>query len=143
MVAQVIELGCLARRERIASPAVSRRRADSDESARHEFQFWTGTSGRPYVHTVYSLLWCPELPASNYVLVRRDGNGRRQILKIDSVEHAAPSLNLAELRQQGATLGANEVHVHFLAGSHRQRRAIAADLQAGVAPPESLRLSRG
>lgn len=144
MVAQVIELGCAARRGRLAPSAGSQPVAGCDEVARHEFEFWTGTSGRPYVHSVYSLLWCPELPASNYMLVRRDGSGRRQILSIGTVEHDAPSLNLAAVRQQGAELGANEVHVHLLAGSAGQRRAIAADLQvAAAARTESLRRSHG
>ena len=136
MVAQVIELGCVARREQVGRAAVSRRIADTGEIARHDFQFWTGASGRPYVHTVYSLLWCPEIPAANYMLVRRDTCGRRHVLSIAAAEHEAPSLNLAEIRQQGARLGATEVHVHFLAGSARQRQATLADLQAAVAAPD-------
>ena len=42
------------------------------------FSYWTGISGRRYVHTVYSLLGCPVLPEANYVLVHRDAAGRRE-----------------------------------------------------------------
>ncbi len=37
------------------------------------FQFWTGASGKRYVHTVYSLFDCPTLEDANYILVRRSG----------------------------------------------------------------------
>jgi hypothetical protein len=103
---------------------------ESDRSA-HQFQFWFGASGRRYVHSVFSLIGCPELPRANYMLVRCDADGRRTVLRIGRTLHAAASLNLAEIRHRGAKLGANEVHVHFLPGTEQQRRAIETDLRAG------------
>ncbi len=50
------------------------------------------------------------MPAVNYVLVRRNAHGRAEALSIGRVNHGAPSLNLAEIRQRGAELGADEVH---------------------------------
>lgn len=100
------------------------------EPSAQQFQFWAGASGERYVHSVFSLIGCPELPKAVYVLMRCDAQGRRSVLRIGRTEHDAPSLNLAEIRHRGAKLGANEVHVHFLARSTRQRRDVEADLRA-------------
>ena len=93
--------------------------------------FWTGASGRRYVHTVYTLFDCPEVPSGNFMLVHRDTRGRRSVLAIGDLRHSAASLNLAELRQRGARLGANEVHIHLLAETAHERRLIEVDLRAG------------
>lgn len=91
---------------------------------------WRGASGRAYVHTIFDLVACPPLPASNYVLVRCDENGRRRALSIGRVRHEAPSLNLAEIRQRAASLHANEVHVHFLASDAPRSLAVELDIKA-------------
>ncbi len=44
------------------------------------------------------------------------------------VEHGAPSLNLAEIRQEGAQLGATEVHLHFANGNPMARQTATFDL---------------
>lgn len=95
------------------------------------FHFWSGASGRRYVHTVYSLLECPAIPAGNYILIHRDAEGRRLVLAVGRVGHSATSLNLAEIRRRGAALGANEVHVHLLAPNAKLSRFIESDLRAG------------
>ena len=97
------------------------------------FHFWMGASGRRYVHTVYSLVECPEIPAGNYVLVHRDADGRRQVLAIGRVGHQAASLNLADIRRRGAELGANEVHIHLLAAGAKQSRMVETDLRSAQA----------
>ena len=95
-------------------------------------QSWRGASGRCYAHSVYSLIECPPLPAAGYVLVKRDVLGRRTALRVGLGHSDAPSVNLAEVRQRGAQLGANEVHVHVDAGSDAQRRLVACDLRAAL-----------
>lgn len=95
------------------------------------FQFWTGASGQRYVHTIYTLVDCPALSSGNIILVNRDGSGHRTILDIGVLPANSPSLNLAEIRHRGATLGANEVHVHLLSDSEREAKRIAFDLQCG------------
>ncbi len=97
-----------------------------------DFCFWRGASGDRYVHHIYSLLECPELPASNYVLVGRDEGGRRKVLHVGRITNVAGSLNLAEIRMRGAKLGASEVHVHLLAETDCQRRLIDMDLHTGL-----------
>jgi len=93
--------------------------------------FWRGASAKRYVHTVYSLIECPPLPRAIYLLVHRDKDGQRKVLHIGHGGSDAPTLNLAQVRQRGAQLGANEVHVHFLADTDEQRRLLMCDLRAG------------
>ena len=95
-------------------------------------QFWTGASGQRYVHNVHALIECPPLPRAVYLLVRREKNGACTVLHIASSHSDAPTLNLARIRHRGATLGANEVHVHLLASSVEHCRTIACDLRAGL-----------
>lgn len=104
---------------------------DTPAELTDRFHFWSGASGQRYVHTVYDFLDCPEVPAANFLLVHRDAAGRRTVLAIGHAVHSAGSLNLAEIRQRGARLGANEVHVHLLAPSAKQRRMVELDLRAG------------
>ena len=96
-----------------------------------QFHFWTGASGQRYIHTIHSLLSCPELPQCNYILVRATSKNESgyDILAIGQVDHPTPSLNLAELRQRGAELGATGVHVHLLATSPEHSQQIARDLK--------------
>src|SRR5262245_24827424 len=85
-------------------------------------QSWCGASGQRYSHNVYSLIECPPLPAAGYVLVRRGPDGTLTALHVGLGQCDAPTLNLAQVRRRGAQLGANEVHVHFAAGSDAERR---------------------
>ncbi len=96
------------------------------------FHFWSGASGRRYVHTVYALRDCPELPASNFVLVHRDELGRCRALAVGRLSHRSASLNLAEVRQRGAHLGATEVHVHLLAEGRQQMKTIEQDVRSAT-----------
>ncbi|MCH9808298.1 MAG: hypothetical protein K0U74_11250 [Alphaproteobacteria bacterium] len=105
-----------------------------DDKSSSKFHFWVGASGDRYIHTIHTLFDCPELDTANYLLVRRNDAGTPVVLAAAYTSHTAPSLNLAEVRHLGATLGANEVHVHFLAGSHQQAKLVAYDLRAGQMP---------
>jgi hypothetical protein len=93
---------------------------------------WRGATGSRYTHSVYSLITCPPLPAASYILVRRDDGGRRTALRVGLGQSDAPTVNLAQVRQRGAQLGANEVHVHFGATDDDQRRLVACDLRASL-----------
>ncbi len=127
MSARIVELSRVAAaRAAVVAPLDE---ALEEPSVQH-FQFWAGTSGERYVHSVFSLIGCPELPRAVYVLMRSDGRGRQTVLHIGRTVHDAPSLNLAEIRHRGAQLGANQVHVHLLAAGERQRRDVERDLRA-------------
>jgi hypothetical protein len=101
------------------------------------FHFWTGASGKRYVHTVYSIFDCPSLEAANYVLVHREGKATRTILAIGRLAHDAPALNLAEIRQRAAVLGADEVHLHLLASSAQEAYAVEVDLLSAQGGPQA------
>lgn len=140
MVARIIELAVY-RAQRSLPQDEPAERPRMTESPR--FHFWAGASGKRYVHSVYELLDCPALPAANYVLVRRDANGRAEALSIGRVTNSAPSLNLAEIRQRGAELGADEVHVHLLADNAKVGKLIEFDLRTGQIEADFARLAAG
>ena len=134
MTAEIISLASYKSSRKAATPAAIRGEPamlDGAPDLAGRFHFWSGASGRRYVHTIYSLLECPAIPAGNYILVHRDAEGRRLVLAVGRVSNAAASLNLAEIRRRGAELGANEVHVHLLAPSAKQSRLVESDLRAG------------
>lgn len=106
---------------------------ERSSDVRERFHFWCGASGQRYVHTIYALVDCPALPQSNYILIKREAGGKRTVLSIGRVSHEAHSLNLAEIRQRGAEFGANEVHIHLLAGSVKQSKLVEFDLRTGQA----------
>jgi hypothetical protein len=133
MSAVIIDL-TMVRAARIRSRAPVPSATPSTERTTPTFLFWTGASGTRYVHTVYDLVLCPPVEAANYVLVKRHTSGQRTVLSIGRATHAAPSLNLADIRQRSAILGANEVHVHLLACSADDGRRIEADLRGSLAP---------
>lgn len=139
MSARIIELAAYRAQRSQKSEAPSPGVKETCEANR--FHFWTGASGRRYVHTVYELLECPPLPAANYVLVRREPGARRQILSIGRVSDAAPSLNLAEIRRRGAELGADEVHVHLLAETAKLAKLVEFDLRTGQIEADISRLA--
>lgn len=109
-----------------ASASVRPEPADC-EPASH--QFWVGASGQRYIHSVHSLLQCPEVPMVTYLMVRRDESGGQIVLAAGRTSDQATSLNLAEIRRMGATLGANEVHVHMLATDARRAKIVEHDLR--------------
>ena len=63
--------------------------------------------------------------------MRRTPNGRRMALHVGLGRDDAATFNLAQVRQRGAQLGANEVHVYFSAPSDAERALVACDLRAG------------
>lgn len=132
MGAEIINLADV-RRQRV-EPDHAPAMLDGAPDLAERFHFWTGASGRRYVHTIYSLIECPALPAGNYVLVRRHSDGRREVLAIGSVASEAASLNLAEIRRHGALLGANEVHIHLLAGTAKLTKLVEFDLRGRLSP---------
>ncbi len=106
----------------------SRKRAPAGEPSVNQ-HIWRGASGTLYVHSVTSLIFCPEMAPATYVLVHRDGDGTGRVLRVGCLENTAPSLNLASIRQIGAALGANEVHIRALARTAADRARVAFDVE--------------
>ncbi len=140
MSALVIDFvaACEARRDRRSAGAWlhgSEERAGGGAglgSVEHDFMFWSGASGMRYVHTVYDLLLCPELPDCNVIIARRCAAGQREQIKVFRVETGAACSNLAEIRRTAAELGATEVHVHLLGTDAQHRVLIENDLEAAA-----------
>jgi len=97
----------------------------------HGFHYWQGLTGQRYLHSVYQLQDCPELPKANYIMVRKLENGDVVPLCIGQTVAEAASLNLAHIRQKAAQLGANEIHIHVLTDSPKQRDDVELDLLKG------------
>jgi hypothetical protein len=127
MGARIIQLAEV--RARRSGRVQTSARLEDTASLTERFHFWSGASGRRYVHTIYSLVDCPALPQGNYILAYRDERGQRTVLAVGRLTHEATTLNLAEIRHQGSMLGANEVHVHLLAGTAKQSKLIENDLR--------------
>ncbi len=100
----------------------------NDHELENAFHFWQGTSGKRYIHSVYSLFACPQLPKANFILVKRDQEGNCTALQIGQTTEKSNSLNLAFLRKSAATLGANEVHVHVMSKTDFERNMVRLDL---------------
>lgn len=116
-------------RDRQAPVEQARNVLQSDSPFDCAITFWRGTSGHAYVHSIYALAGCPEIPPACVMLVNKPDDGSpRQVLKVMRVENEAASLNLAQIRQQGARVGANEVHLHFAAGNRFARSTATFDL---------------
>jgi hypothetical protein len=91
---------------------------------------WRGRSGRRYVVSVYPLgldsddAYCGAL----LLAAQRDGEGRRRLVGVsESGALGVKGFNgawIAAMRRQGA----NELHVHLLAATRRDRLATMADL---------------
>ena len=96
------------------------------------FYFWRGASGQTYVHTIHSLVTCPPVTGACYVLVRRLPDGRPSIRAVGRTTGACDTLNLAHIRQLGASLGADEVHLHLLADTDARRARVEFDLRASL-----------
>jgi hypothetical protein len=95
------------------------------------FLFWSGASGKRYVHSVYALEDCPDLPASTYVLAHRDGEGRCSARSVGRLMTDNGMLNRAEILRRAGKVGANEVHVHLLAQGRIEMKVVEEDVRTG------------
>jgi hypothetical protein len=95
------------------------------------FHYWTGRSGRPYVHSVFAPDALPRFRHASVLVARRTAEGRAALLVAATGE--APDLVLCSRAFAGALAEAEEVHVH-LAADAADARAVADDLAALVSP---------
>jgi hypothetical protein len=113
--------------------AASARHASDAASTAPVQQVWRGASGTLYTHTVTSLLLCPEMPEATFLLIQRDAAGTARVLRVGTLDSKVRSLNLARIRQVGATLGANEVQFRIERSSAAERARIAFDIENALA----------
>lgn len=121
------------RKRRDAVPALAPADAPTGTTTPAAQHTWRGASGALYTHTVTSLIFCPEMPEGTYLLLHRDAGGAARVLRVGTLDSKARSLNLARIRQAGATLGANEVHFRIERTSAAERARIAFDIENTLA----------
>jgi hypothetical protein len=94
-----------------------------------ELSSWRGRSGRRYVVGVHPLSASEIFELANAVIlaVRRDGDGAARLIDLATVGERGRSRAawVAAVCAQGAT----EMHVHRLAATDAERRAIIDDLR--------------
>lgn len=99
----------------------------SDPGFKDRFWYWTGASGRKYIHSVYGLDNCPPLPGAIYVAVQ-NRNGARMALDVGrftpTLSGSFSPRNVQRLRDAGI----DEIHVHLLARNSDAAEAILDDL---------------
>jgi hypothetical protein len=99
----------------------------ADPCFKDRFWYWTGASGRKYIHSVYALDECPPLPGAIFVAVRREGP-LRLVVGMGRFtpfwDGPVAGRDLQNLQDQGAC----EIHVHLLARSPEVAAAVLDDL---------------
>lgn len=113
---------------RRALPSALHAQEDASGLPPLRLHFWLDASGQQHLATVHSLIHCPAMPASVALLVRRDALGRRELRAVQHLDDAQTSLNLAQVRHNGACLGANEVHLLMGARTSEGRDEVARAL---------------
>lgn len=103
----------------------------SDPDFQDRFWFWTGASGRKYIHSVYRLDDCPPLPGAIYVAVRREGPLRIVMGVGHFMQFWDGTLSRDQERQLRAS-GIDEIHVHLMAKSPEASEAVLGDLLAAL-----------
>ena len=91
------------------------------------FWFWTGLSGKRYIHSVYSARNCPPLPGAIYVVTRRLGKDQRVPVRIGRFSPLWDFPLPIDADDDGC-----EIHVHLLAKDEFQTARAFDDLAAGL-----------
>ena len=111
------------REERLRTTAGTRRAV--------ELSSWRGRSGRRYVVGIHPLSESDihELTNAVIIAVRRDGDGSAALVDIATVGAQPRSGGRARWIASVRARGASEMHVHRLAATEAERRAIIDDLR--------------
>lgn len=115
-----------------ADEVVQLRGGEQPAELAESLMFWEGASGRQYVHSVYDLRKCPELPPVSYVFVHRSHEGICRAIKAGQADSPAHTQNRRLILAAGRHLGANEVHIHYLGGTRSERAIIAFDIESAI-----------
>lgn len=99
-----------------------------EEAISGKFHYWSGASGRAYLHTIFAPGACPAMPIACFIAVHRHVDGTRHVLAIgETGPGQLPAAGFGEA-VVGRAATANEIHVHMLAGTADEAARIAADL---------------
>jgi hypothetical protein len=99
----------------------------SDPSFQDRFWYWSGASGRKYIHSVYGIEDCPPLPGAIYVAVKRKGS-LRVAVAVGRFQPFWDHVVGAREARRFASLGVDELHVHLLGKTPAQTETVFSDL---------------
>ncbi len=91
------------------------------------FWFWTGLSGKRYIHSVYSSENCPPLPGAIYVVVRRLESDNRVPVRMGRFSPLWDFPLPVDVNDSDY-----EIHVHLLAGDENRTARVYDDLAAAL-----------
>lgn len=110
----------------------------SDPSFQDRFWYWSGASGRKYIHSVYLLDDCPPFPGAIYVAVKRQGH-LRIALAVGRFQPFWDHVLGAREARRFASLGVDELHVHLLGKTPAETEAVFGDLLEAFEDSDLLR----
>jgi hypothetical protein len=93
------------------------------------FWFWQGTSGKKYIHTIYTPGHCPPVPGAVYVGVKRLGHLRVALMVGrfgTAFDGLLPEQDASDLRT------CDEIHVHLLARGAEAAETVWHDLDLAM-----------
>jgi hypothetical protein len=96
------------------------------------FCFWTGKSGKRYIHSVYAVEDCPPLPGAVYIEVVRGEGGTRHPVRAGRFP---PFWDMPPATSSGWQNRLCEVHVHLLATGETDCETVLSDLACGLDLP--------
>lgn len=106
-----------------------------DTESADRFWYWSGRSGRRYIHSVYALATCPPLPGAVYIAVRRNSGVPVPVaVALGRFPAILDRVGIDRLRRRLSALGASELHVHLLSRSESEAEAVRNDLAAAIDP---------
>lgn len=91
------------------------------------FHGWRGISGRRYLTTVYPAAAAPNFAGAVVILARVEPDGTRVAMFVGRAPDVA-----AGLASLAAARGATEAHVHLIAETDAERRAVEGDLATAI-----------
>lgn len=109
----------------------------SDPAFQDRFWYWSGASGRKYIHSVYRLDDCPPFPGAIYVAVKRQGH-LRIALDVGRFQPFWDHVFGIQEARRFASLGVDELHVHLLGKTPAQIEAVFRDLREAFEDRELL-----
>lgn len=96
------------------------------------FHWWQGRSGYWWITSVYPLSVSFNEVSAVYVMARRHIDGRCEPIYIGETENCGGRMRQhaqSGKMMQAALLGANELHIHFLATSNQERLTAETDIR--------------
>ena len=96
------------------------------------FWYWSGASGKRYIHSVYPLDACPPLPGAIFTLVRCLPNGERIALEVGRFNENWDYIDAMIADKACGINTADEIHVHLLASSSDNADTITRDLERAI-----------